>query len=162
MLSLFAVLAIAATVRVTGLAPASGVEPAEATVDRAPLVEPNPVDLHPVPDPCPIDWRIGAGAVKRLIACEAALWDVPGGATTAFAVTFCESRFQTAAYNPTGCGGSGCSGLFQQSLRYWRQRAIDYGFAGISPTDAKANIVISMRMASEQGTWAKDWPICGA
>ena len=65
--------------------------------------------------------------MKRLIACEAALWDVPGGATTAFAVASCESRFQTAAYNPTGCGGSGCSGLFQQSLRGARSGRIQIG-----------------------------------
>lgn len=114
-----------------------------------------------LPDPCPLDWRSNQPRVRRLIACEADLWNVPGGAAKAFAVAHCESRFEIAAFNPTGCGGSGCSGLFQQSLRYWRRRAASYGFAGRPPTDPRANVVVSMRMAAEQGTWSRDWPVCG-
>lgn len=154
-----AVALVAIGVRVPGLVSASAAEPAQAAEAR-PASSPVAVSV-PVPDPCPVDWRAGTGAVKRLIACEAAVWDVPGGASEAFDVAYCESRFQTAAYNPTGCGGAGCTGLFQQSLRYWRDRAIEYGFAGLPPTDARANIVVSMRMASEKGTWARDWPVCG-
>lgn len=119
-----------------------------------------PVVLRAV-DPCPIDSRIGEFWVRPLIACEAHVWRVPGGAAKALAVARCESRFLVQAMNPTGCGGSGCSGLFQQSLRYWSGRAAEYGFAGVPPTDVRANVVVSMRMAAEKGTWADDWPVCG-
>jgi hypothetical protein len=112
-------------------------------------------------DPCPLDWRGDAPDVRSLIVCEAGLWNPPGGAPRAAAVVFCESRFETAAFNPTGCDGFGCSGLFQQSLRYWRDRAVEYGFAGRPATDPRANVVVSMRMAAERGTWARDWPVCG-
>jgi hypothetical protein len=108
-----------------------------------------------------VDWRVGPRAVKALIACEAGVWQVPGGAGKALSVAYCESRLVTQAFNPTGCGGAGCTGLFQQSLRYWSGRAAQYGFAGRPPTDAWANVVVSMRLAAEKGTWADDWPVCG-
>jgi hypothetical protein len=156
-LTLLAVGVAAAALRAT-LVPASGLQPAEAEPLRPAS---SPIAIQVPADPCPMDWRVGTGRLKALIACEAAVWDVPGGAAKAFEVAFCESRFQTTAYNATGCGGAGCTGVFQQSLRYWRDRATDYGFAGSPPSDAKANIVISMRMAAERGTWARDWPVCG-
>jgi hypothetical protein len=117
------------------------------------------VPTRSIPDPCP---PVGArSTVRSLIACEATLWNVPGGASRALAVARCESRFERAAFNPTGCGGSGCVGLFQQSLRYWRRRAAEYGYPGRPATDARANVVVSMRMAEERGTWSRDWPVCG-
>ena len=143
----------------SGIAPANG---EEAGVVRPAWPHGSPVAVRvAAPDPCPIDWRTGPGRLKSLIACEANVWDVPGGAPMAFAVAHCESRFETAVFNPTGCGGSGCAGVFQQNLRYWAGRAAEYGFAGAPPTDALANVVVSMRMASERGTWARDWPVCG-
>ena len=120
-----------------------------------------PVHIVDLPDPCPLDWRAGHAEVRSLIACEANLWRVPGGPRQAFAVAHCESRFEPEAFNPTGCGGSGCGGLYQQSLRYWRQRSASYGYAGSPPTNPRANIVVSMRMAAERGTWERDWPVCG-
>ena len=125
-------------------------------LDRAPG---QPVPTRSIPDPCPSG---GArSTVRSLIACEATLWNVPGGAPRALAVARCESRFERAAFNPTGCGGSGCVGLFQQSLRYWRRRAAEYGYPGRPATDPRANVVVSMRMAEERGTWSRDWPVCG-
>src|SRR5262249_15896395 len=125
----------------------------------APATRSTPVPARhaSLPDPCPLSWTAGHPAIKGLIACEADLWRVPGGGPEALGVADCESRFETAAFNPTGCGGSGCGGLYQQSLRYWRQRAASYGFAGSPASDARANIVVSMRMAAERGTWARDW-----
>jgi hypothetical protein len=125
-------------------------------LDMAP---PSAVPTRSIPDPCPSG---GArSTVRSLIACEATLWNVPGGASRALAVARCESRFERAAFNPTGCGGSGCVGLFQQSLRYWRRRAAEYGYPGRPATDPRANVVVSMRMAEERGTWSRDWPVCG-
>jgi hypothetical protein len=156
---LVALVAVAVGVRSAGVTPAEE----EESISNPPIhAGASPVSaVVPPADPCPIDWRAGPERVKDLIVCEARVWNVPGGAAQALAVAHCESRFQPAAFNPTGCGGSGCTGLFQQSLRYWRARAIEYGYAGRSPADAKANVVVSMRLASEQGTWAKDWPVCG-
>ncbi len=112
-----------------------------------------------LPDPCRFS---GAGpSIRSLIACEAVVWNVPGGAARALAVARCESRFEPAVLNPTGCGGSGCLGVFQQSLRYWRRRAGEYGYPGRPATDPRANVVVSMRMAADRGTWSRDWPVCG-
>lgn len=128
---------------------------------QRPVDRPIGLRIVDLPDPCPLDWRADHAQVGGLIACEAALWDVPGGADRAMSAAQCESRFQPAAFNPTGCGGSGCGGLFQQSLRYWRGRAAEYGYRGSPPSDPRANVVVSMRMAVERGTWSQDWPVCG-
>jgi hypothetical protein len=125
-------------------------------LDRTPSTA---VPTRSIPDPCPRGG--GRSTVRSLIVCEATLWKVPGGARRALAVARCESRFERAALNPTGCGGSGCLGLFQQSLRYWRRRAAEYGYPGRPATDPRANVVVSMRMAAERGTWSRDWPVCG-
>jgi hypothetical protein len=122
-------------------------------------VQVSQVALHPA-EPCPIDRRLGEAWVEPLIACEAHVWRVPGGPAKALSVARCESQLVTEAFNPSGCGGSGCSGVFQQSLRYWARRAAEYGFEGVPPTDLRANVVVSMRMAAERETWARDWPVC--
>ena len=154
-LSLVAIGAAVLTVRTSGVV--SGSADVSARHVRAPA---SPVALTAA-EPCPIDRRLGDSWVQPLIACEAHVWRVPGGAEKALAVAHCESRFDPEALNPSGCGGAGCSGLFQQSRRYWAARAAEYGFAGVPPTDVRANVVVSMRMAAERGTWAHDWPVCG-
>lgn len=116
------------------------------------------VPARSLPDPCA---DVVHSAIRSLIACEATLWNVPGGAARALAVARCESRFETAAFNPSGCDGAGCLGVFQQSLQYWRMRAAEYGYPGRPATDPRANVVVSMRMAADRGTWALDWPVCG-
>ncbi|HEX9376964.1 MAG TPA: hypothetical protein VGB19_12090 [Actinomycetota bacterium] len=157
-MTLLAVAALAAALRGSGVVPAFGDEarPAPPVQVRAPA----PAAVG-VLEPCPGRWGPDS-PLSRLIVCEAEVWDVPGGAAKALAVARCESSMRTAAFNPSGCGGTGCTGLYQQSLRYWRGRAASYGFAGTPPTDAMANVVVSMRMAAEKGTWARDWPVCGA
>jgi len=139
-------------------APAHRTAPVAAPDHRTAPVAVRAVNL---PDPCPLKRTADHPGIKGLIVCEAGLWSVPGGASEALAVAHCESRFEVAAFNPSGCGGSGCDGLYQQSLRYWRQRAASYGYAGRPATDPRANIVVSMRMAAERGTWSRDWPVCG-
>jgi hypothetical protein len=137
-----------------------GAPAAEPAIARPAPVHASPVALHAA-EPCPIDHRLGESWVEPLIACEALVWRVPGGPAKALSVARCESRLVTTVLNPSGCDGSGCSGVFQQSLRYWAGRAAEYGFAGVPPTDVRANVIVSMRMAAERGTWARDWPVCG-
>ena len=100
-------------------------------------------------------------AMERLIACEAMTWAAPGGPAKAIDVAWCESRLRPAALNPTGCSGAGCGGLFQQHLEFWAARARRFGVPGRSAFDPWANAVVSVRMAAQQGTWRRDWPICG-
>ena len=44
-------------------------------------------------------------------------------------------------------------GVFQHLCRYWPTRADDYGFAGWSAFNARANIFVTMRMVRQYGWW---------
>ena len=96
---------------------------------------------------CNIDWRKGTWQVKQLIRCAAAHWHVPGGVDTALAIADRESQFRPRAYNP-----SGCAGIYQHMLRYWPGRAADYGFPGWSAFNARANIIVTIKMV-KRGGW---------
>jgi hypothetical protein len=95
---------------------------------------------------CNIDWHKGTWQVKQLIRCAAKYWHVPGGAGTALAIADRESQFRPRAYNP-----SGCAGIYQHMLRYWPGRASIYGFPGWSAYNARANIIVTMRMVKRAG-----------
>ena len=95
---------------------------------------------------CNVDWRKGTFQVKRLIRCAAHHWHVPGGADMALYVADRESHYYPNAYNP-----SGCAGIYQHMLRYWPSRAAAYGFRGWSAFNARANIIVTMRMVSHDG-----------
>ncbi|HWO70052.1 MAG TPA: hypothetical protein VNP94_04780 [Actinomycetota bacterium] len=95
---------------------------------------------------CDHEWWEGTWHVKQLIKCAAHRWDVPGGARKALAVAACESGFRPDAYNPAGYAG-----VFQQAVRYWPTRATHYGFPGRSPFNARANVIVSIRMAAAVG-----------
>ncbi len=95
---------------------------------------------------CPIDWRQGTEQVKRLITCAAHHWSVPGGSAKALAIAFRESRFDPHAYN-----SSGAEGIYQHMRSYWPNRALAYGFKGWSAFDARANIMVTMRMVRSGG-----------
>jgi hypothetical protein len=102
---------------------------------------------HQVPAKiCNIDWRKGRWHVKQLIRCAAAHWHIPGGVETALAIADRESQFRPHAYNP-----SGCAGIYQHMLRYWPGRASSYGFPGWSAFNARANIIVTMRMVKQAG-----------
>lgn len=108
-----------------------------------------------VPDRiCDIDWREGTWYVKKLIKCAARHWDSPGTPRTAVRVARCESHLRPDAYNPNGYAG-----LFQQSTRYWSQRADHYGVPDRSPFNARANVIVSIRMARAMGSWSA-WAGC--
>lgn len=95
------------------------------------------------------DWKSGPEAVERLIRCAARTWRVPGGPDKAVAVAFCESRLDPTLRSESGT----YVGVFQQSLRYWADRARIYGFPGAPATDGRANIIVSIRMV-HVGGWS--------
>jgi|SRR5688572_11201520 hypothetical protein len=101
---------------------------------------------------CQIDWRKGEWHVRQLIRCAEHRWSVPGGASMALYVADRESNYRPTAYN----GYSGASGIFQHLRRYWPGRANTFGFGGWSVFNARANIMVTMRMVHRSGSWS-DW-----
>ncbi len=99
---------------------------------------------------CDYRWRDSARQVRKTIRCAARRWTVPGGPRKALSVARCESGFDPAAY------GSGNAGVFQQALPYWPGRAKQYGLAGRSAYNGRANVIVSIRMAHAGGwdAWA--------
>jgi soluble lytic murein transglycosylase-like protein len=96
---------------------------------------------------CPYKWKRGAWHVKQLIRCAARYWNVSGGPQKALAIAHRESRFKPRAYNSS----SGASGIFQHLQQYWPNSARTYGFPGWSAFNARANIIVSMRMVKAIG-----------
>ena len=95
---------------------------------------------------CDYDWRKGTFQVKKLIRCAAEHWNVPGGADLALHIADRESHYYPNAYNP-----SGCAGIYQHMLRFWPGRAASFGFQGWSAYNARANIIVTMRMVHADG-----------
>jgi soluble lytic murein transglycosylase-like protein len=96
---------------------------------------------------CAIDWRAGRREVKHLIRCAANHWGVnPDKALT---IAHRESLFDPDAYNSWSCA----KGIYQHLCRYWPDRAYDYGFKGRSAYNARANIIVTMKMVRHHG-WA--------
>lgn len=93
--------------------------------------------------------------VRKTIRAAVARWHVSGGVRKAFSVVRCESGFNENAFNPSGCNGYGCGGVFQQHLGYWRDRQRAYNSRRWHLADAwhnaRANIVVSVRMIHSQG-----------
>jgi hypothetical protein len=94
---------------------------------------------------CPIDWRQSTWHVKRLIRCVAAHYGI--NQEKALYIAWRESRYRPSAYNGAGPAG----GLYQHLLRYWPDRAADYGFADWSIFNARANVFVTMRMVRQYG-----------
>jgi soluble lytic murein transglycosylase-like protein len=96
---------------------------------------------------CAIDWRAGRREVKHLIRCAAN----HGGVNPNKALTIAhrESLFDPDAYNSWSCA----KGIYQHLCRYWPDRAYDYGFKGRSAYNARANIIVTMKMVRHYG-WA--------
>ncbi|HZP91125.1 MAG TPA: hypothetical protein VFC04_09050 [Actinomycetota bacterium] len=95
---------------------------------------------------CDYPWRRGKRQIKRLIGCAAHRWKVRGGAAKAIDVASCESGLNPKAYNP-----GGYAGVFQQSTRYWPERATSYGLPKRSVFNGRANVIVSIRMAHDDG-----------
>jgi hypothetical protein len=94
---------------------------------------------------CAIDWRAGRTEVKRLIRCAAHHWGV--NAHEAVSIAHRESLFHPDAYNSGSCA----KGIYQHLCRYWPERAFDYGFKGHSAFNARANIIVTMKMVRRHG-----------
>jgi len=101
--------------------------------------------LHASSTVCPIPWRKGPRYVKELIECAARHFGV--GSDKALQIAYRESKFSPGAYNARSCA----KGIFQHLCRYWPTRADDYGFRGWSAYDARANIMVTMRMVLRYG-----------
>jgi hypothetical protein len=57
--------------------------------------------------------------------------------------------FHPDAYNAGSCA----KGIYQHLCAYWPGRASDYGFKGWSAFNARANIIVTMKMVRRYG-WA--------
>ena len=99
---------------------------------------------------CQIDWRKGDWHVKQLIRCAEDRWSVPGGSSMALYVASRESHLNPKAYNSY----SGASGIFQHLRQYWPERADSFGFDGWSAFNARANIMVTIRMVHRMGSWS--------
>lgn len=96
---------------------------------------------------CPIDWRQSTWHVKKLIRCAATYYDI--SPRRAIYIAWRESRFRSTAYNEEG----EAAGIYQHLLKYWPDRAETYGFPDWSAFNARANIIVTMRMVRRFG-WA--------
>jgi hypothetical protein len=94
---------------------------------------------------CQIDWRDGRWHVKKLIRCAARHWGV--SPRMALYVADRESDFRPRAFNGSSCA----KGVFQHLCRYWSGRAYRYGFKGWSAFNARANIIVTMKMVKRYG-----------
>lgn len=114
---------------------------------------------HHRPGPCSIHWSLKPhaahaedirDAVRRLIRCAVRRWPVPGGARKALAVARCESGLW-----PWADGGES-EGVFQHLRWYWPARYALYTKPrwelGDSVFNARANVIVSIRMA-HRGGW---------
>jgi hypothetical protein len=96
---------------------------------------------------CRIDWRRSTWHVRKLIRCAANHFDI--GVRKSLRIAFRESRFRPRAFNESTCA----KGIYQHLCRYWRDRAEAYGFDGRSAFNARANVIVTMRMVRRFG-WA--------
>jgi soluble lytic murein transglycosylase-like protein len=94
---------------------------------------------------CDIPWREGVTQVKRLIRCAANHWGV--SVAKALDIAERESHFHPKAYNHYSCA----KGIYQHICTYWPGRAFKFGFKGRSAFNGRANIIVSMKMASRAG-----------
>jgi hypothetical protein len=60
-----------------------------------------------------------------------------------------ESHYRPSAYNP-----SGAEGIYQHMRQYWPTRAATYGFPHWSAFNARANVIVTMRMVRAMGNWS--------
>jgi soluble lytic murein transglycosylase-like protein len=94
---------------------------------------------------CRIDWREGRPYVKHLIRCAAHHYGVSVDRALYYAHR--ESRFHPKAYNSWSCA----KGVYQHLCTYWPKRAKAYGFNDWSAYNARANIIVTIRMVKRYG-----------
>jgi hypothetical protein len=118
---------------------------AALTAPPAPIAPTADAYTHTPRRICPIEWERGRWHVKRLIRCAARYWGV--SPPRALAVANRESNFRPRAFNAWSCA----KGIYQHLCRYWSGRAYAYGFKGKSAFNARANIIVTMKMVQRYG-----------
>lgn len=118
--------------------------PTARPLEAKPRVEERKI-LEDAPVICPIDWRRGTREVKQLIRCAASYYGIDQD--EALYIAWRESRYQPSAYNEMG----EAAGVYQHKVRYWSERAVQFGSADWSVFDARANILVTMRMVKRYG-----------
>jgi hypothetical protein len=111
------------------------------------------------PGPCPLT-RVDGEAIqdfsRRMIACAAERWPVPGGAEKAICIADRESGLIPTASSPTGQ----YLGLFQHSAAAWGDRYLEWTRPvwALKPNalNGRTNAVVTMRMVNAEGwgPWA--------
>ena len=77
------------------------------------------------------------------------LFFAPADVEKALQVSYCESRWDPGATNPS----SDAAGLFQHIPRFWSDRSASAGWAGASIYDAHANAAVSAWLVYDGGGW---------
>lgn len=92
--------------------------------------------------------------------CMGEALDAPGGGAKTRAVVECESSGNRFAGK-----GTTFRGLTQQHKDYYQSRVRTYVPLHVTPASwiysGRWNLVVGIKMAKEDGTWAYDWPYCG-
>jgi hypothetical protein len=120
-------------------------QPLGAGSDVPPRVASRETDISGQSSLCPIDWRRSTWHIKQLIRCAAAHYGV--NEDEALYIAWRESRYQPYAYNEEG----EAAGVYQHLIKYWPERAVDFGSADWSVFDARANILVTMQMVRRYG-----------
>lgn len=94
---------------------------------------------------CPVDWRKGTFYVKKLVRCAARRYGV--SVSKALYIANRESNYKPRAYNGSSCA----KGIYQHLCTYWPGRAKTYGFNDWSAFNARANIMVTIRMVKRHG-----------
>ena len=120
-------------------------QPRDTILNAPPRVADREIDRAGPSGLCPIDWQRSTWHLKQLIRCAASHYGIDED--DALYIAWRESRYQPTAYNEEG----EAAGIYQHLLKYWPERAVDFGSADWSVFDARANILVTMRMVRRYG-----------
>lgn len=122
-------------------------------------VTPGAATPRAVPGPCALAKADGEAIQdfsRRMIACAAERWPVPGGAEKAICIAERESGLIPTAQSPTGQ----YLGLFQHSAAAWGERYLEWTrpIWELKPNalNGRTNAVVTIRMVNAEGwgPWA--------
>lgn len=105
-----------------------------------------PTTAPPAPTAPPNPEPPSEDGVRGIIA----LFFDPEDVDLALEVSYCESRWDPEATNPS----SGAAGLFQHLPRFWAERSVAAGWGGANIYDPHANVAVSAWLVYEGGGWA--------
>lgn len=125
--------------------------PASPTPVNRPTTTTAPASPTPTGDPPtttttqPTGERLTEAETRGIIS----LFFAPGDVELAMQVSYCESRWDPGATNPS----SDAAGLFQHLPRFWSDRSASAGWAGAGIYDAHANAAVSAWLVYDGGGW---------